>query len=91
MRWIVNIEGKKDQRIGVIFNALNEEIVFVGQYKPHNKSWATFSEIKYSMTIDLMGIQECLVDVYDLMKKRLEAYNNIAEGFTVIKNIQMED
>jgi len=91
MNWIVNIEKKKDQRIKVVFDPLNELIIFMGQYKPHNKEWLNFSEITHVMDIDLDGIKLLIEKSYDLMNKRLEFYKNIDEGFNVIRNIEIDD
>jgi hypothetical protein len=91
MRWRVNIEGKDNQRIIVTFDPKSETIAFIGQYKPHNQDWVDFSEIKHSMHINLQTIQELLGKVYDEMKIRLEAYENINEGFSVIKKIEIQD
>ena len=89
MKWTINIENKKDQKIVVVFDPLNELIIFSGQYKPHNKDWVIFSEITHVMNIDLDAINVLIKKTYDLMKLRLDAYNNIAEGFTIIKNIEI--
>jgi len=96
MRWKVDIEdndGKSidNQRIIVTFDPLNEQIVFTGQFKPHNKEWVVFSEEKYSMNINLTEIQKLLGKTYSIMKTRLDAYDNIAEGFAIIKNIAIEE
>lgn len=91
MEWIVKLENKPEQRIKVVFEPKKELILFIGQYKPHNHQWVDFCEESYSINIDLEMIQTLLGKTYDIMKKRLEAYNNIAEGFTIIKNIEIED
>lgn len=97
MRWKVNIEDKEtsllldNQKIMVTFDPLNEQIIFTGQFKPKNKEWVVFSEEKYSMNINLTQIQELLGKTYSTMKTRLDAYDNIAEGFAIIKNIAIEE
>ena len=91
MEWKVEIEGKTNQRILVKFDPKNELIIFIGQYKPHNKEWVDFSEESYSMDITLETIQELLFKVYQKMKERLDAYLNIAEGFKVIKLIEIKE
>jgi hypothetical protein len=91
MEWIVKIEGKDNQRIQIKFDPKNEEIKFIGQYKPHNKEWVDFSEESYQMDINLETIQELLFKTYEEMKKRLIAYNDIAEGFKIIKLIEIKE
>lgn len=90
MEWKVTIEGKANQRILVRFDPKNEIIYFIGQYKPHNKEWYDFSEETYSINIDLETLQDMMNKVYNKMKERLVAYNNVAEGFTAIKEIRID-
>jgi hypothetical protein len=91
MEWIVNIEGSKNQRVKIKFYPKSEEVFFIGQYKPHNKEWIDFSEETYSMEIDLPVIQELLAKTVKTMRERLKAYENIAEGFQVIKLIEVKE
>jgi len=91
MKWIVKIEGKDNQRIVVLFDPLKEEVVFLGQFKPHNKEWVDFCEERYTMEIDLEAIQNQLAKVVKVMGERLKAYNNIAEGFTLLKLIAVTE
>ena len=90
MVWKVTIEGKPNQRILVRFDPLAETIFFHGQFKPHNKEWYDFSIESYSMDIDLETLQEMMTKVYNKMKDRLVAYNNVAEGFTTIKEVKID-
>ena len=90
MEWIVTIEGKPSQRIVVRFDPLNEMIHFIGQYKPHNRKWVDFSEETHVMDIDLETLQDMMSKVYVKMKERLTAYNNVAEGFTLIKEVKID-
>ena len=105
MEWIVKIEGKPNQRIVVRFDPMNELLIFKGQYKPHNQEWVVFSErnqrlfvenpsehiVNDIILINAERIQDILLHVYDEMKKRLDAYENIAEGFTLIKLIEIKE
>ena len=91
MEWKVQIEDKPNQRILVRFDPLTETIRFYGQYKPHNREWVNFSEETYPMDIDLDVLQDMMSKVYNKMKERVAAYNNLAEGFTVIKEIKIEE
>ena len=92
MEWKVKIERKENQRIVVKFNQEAEHLYFYGQYKPHNQEWVTFSENKCKIfDIDANTIQETLLSTYEIMKKRLDKYNEIAEGFTLIKVIEIQE
>ena len=91
MEWKVAIEDKPNQRILVRFDPLAETIHFYGQYKWHNREWVNFSEESYPMDIDLDVLQEMMGKVYNKMKERITAYDNIAGGFTVIKEIKIEE
>jgi len=103
MEWTVRIEGNLNQKILVKFDPINEELVFIGQYKPHNKSWVDFSEIRKNLwpnnivineisnLISLEVLQETLGECYKSMKKRVEAYEEIAEGFKLITLIGYDD
>jgi hypothetical protein len=116
MEWTVNIENKKNQRILVRFDPLNDLLHFIGQYKPHlySKEWVDFSQLSkplWSLEITAISntanatnfveggkvlitaetIQDALFDAYKEMEKRLEAYKNINEGFTLIKLIEIKE
>ena len=91
MKWTVNIEGKNNQRILVKFEPLTESIKFVGQYKPHDKEWVDFAVGTHSMDVNLEDIVTLIEETYDTMKIRLEAYNNISEGFKHIKTIEIKE
>jgi hypothetical protein len=92
MEWKVKIEGKENQRIVVKFNPEVEHLYFYGQYKPHNQNWVVFSENKCDINdVDVKMIKEKLLSTYEVMKKRLDKYNEIAEGFTLIKVIEIQE
>ncbi len=103
MEWTIKIEGNEvdlvsekklpipNQRIVVKYDPQKDEIKFMGQYKPHNKEWTVFSEESYSTEIDLEKIQELLYRTYNKMRERVKVYENIAEGFNVIKLIQIPE
>jgi len=91
MRWIIKIENNANQRILVRFDPKAEQVVFIGQYKPNNAIWTDFSEESIAMNTNLEIIQNTLTSVYDVMKKRFEAYENINQGFSVLKIIEIQD
>ena len=99
MEWIVKIENKPEQRILVKFDPENESIIFIGQFRPKMKNnasvksyeWIEFSKIIYSMDIDLDKIQKALFISYEMMNKRIIAFENINEGFNVIKLIEIKE
>jgi len=90
MEWIVTIEGKPNQRIVVRFDPMNEMIHFVGQYKPHNKKWVDFSEEIHAMDIDLETLQDMMGKAYRKMRDRVMAYDNVAGGFILIKEVKIQ-
>lgn len=91
MEWIIKLENKPNLRIRVVFMPMNEALVFYGQYKPYNKEWVNFSEDDCNMNVDLETIQNTIKKVYDSMKERLDAYENISEGFSSIKLIEIKE
>jgi hypothetical protein len=101
MEWKIAITNKPNERIVVRFDPKNQYLVFIGQYKPKNRGWIDFILInKQFLSIDTKmmeylitaeEIQETLLSTYNILKKRVDVYNNIAEGFTVIKEIQILD
>jgi len=93
MEWKVKIEGKENQRIKVEFNPKEESLFFYGEYKPnpHNLEWKIWSEDKCPMKTNVETIQNTLLRTYETMKKRIDAYVEIAEGFTLIKVIEIKE
>jgi len=101
MEWKIAITDKPNQRIVVRFDPKNECLIFIGQYKPKNRDWVDFVQfdkplwsIDKRMTENLVTakeIQELLLTIYNILKKRLDAYENIAEGFTIIKEIEIKE
>lgn len=94
MEWIVKIEGEeeKKQRIRILFNPLEEKIYFYGEYKPHNKSWEVFSlEIHDKIEIDLDELTILMEKSVVEMQKRIKKYENLNDGFKVLKWISFEE
>jgi len=92
MKWIVKIEEKDNQRIVVEFNPIKELLFFYGQYKPHNKEWMIFSEDSHNIyDVNVEIIQQKLLNTYEVMKKRLDKFDEINEGFTLIKIIEIQN
>jgi len=99
MEWTIKIEEMVDGRLIIIpnlrilvkFEAKNESIRFVGQLKPHNKEWVELCDATHPMEINLEQIQNILLDVIIIMKKRIAAYKNISEGFAVIKVVEFQN
>ena len=101
MEWIVKIENVLNQRILVNFNAETNELIFIGQYKPHSKDWINFSKIAKplwnnlispnSESIDGEIIKTSLFDAYEEMNKKIKLYEEINEGFSLIKVIEIKE
>jgi len=91
MEWKVLIEGKPNLRIMVKFLPLTEQIAFIGQFKRTNLEWVNFCIEEHTMYIDLDQINEMLVKTYDTMTTRINMYNEVAEGFTLIKVIEVKE
>jgi hypothetical protein len=91
MEWIIKIENKVNERVLVKFNPKEEKIIFIGQFKPRNHPWVDFSEESNSIDIDLEGIQKLLLKTVEVMRKRLVAYNNVSEGFEIIKLVEISE
>jgi len=99
MKWLVKIEGKPNQRIVVKFDPLNQQLIFTGQYKQHNVEWFNFVEIRKDYDISPVRsaydfelitaeeIQNVISEVYLSLKKRVEIYEEINKGFSLIKLI----
>jgi hypothetical protein len=91
MNWKIEIEGKRNQRILVVFDAKNETISFIGQYKPHNQPWEDFSVILSPMNIDLDVMKEKIFEAYKLLEKRSIVYQDLVNSFSLLKTIQVVD
>lgn len=91
MEWIIKIEGEQKQRIRVTFSPMRESIIFWGESKVKNNEWTVFSMFRHSMHIDLDQIQEMMAKTVVTMRMRLKEYNNVAEGFSVLKEVAFQD
>ena len=102
MEWIIHIEGKKDRRILIIFDAMQETIKFIGQFKPLAKdtiikdikagfTWADISEDRHSMKIDLDTLTEYIQKVYVKMEERLKVQDDLSKTFAIFKTIKIKE
>jgi len=91
MDWTVKIAEKPNMRIKVWFEPKLENIHFSGQYKPKNGTWVEFSEVIIKMETDLEEIQHSMAQVYDLMKKRVDAFIDLENTFTILHDIEIKD
>ena len=102
MEWIIKIDNKKDRRIMVYFEPLQESIRFVGQFKPRASDmvnsdikngfiWVDISEDKHSMNIDFKTLNEYIERVYDKMEERLKVQEDLSKTFTVFKAIKIKE
>ena len=97
MEWIVKIEKTLDvenevlQRIRIQFSPMTDSIFFYGEARVKNNQWHLFSEETHSMYIELDKLQECMEKVVVKMRERLQEYENIAKGFTVLKEVAFKE
>lgn len=97
MEWIIKIEknpeieDERDQRIRVLFNPQLEIIQFFGEVKIKNNQWYVFSQDTHALKIDLDQLQQVMEGIVILMRKRLVEYENLAQGFTVLKEIAIKE
>ena len=91
MEWVVKIENVENQRIRIMFDPLNELVHFRGEYKQKNMKWVVFSIASHNMVITLEQLQEKMEEVVSVMRKRIEEYENLAKGFTVLKMVAFEE
>lgn len=89
MEWIIDIENKPKYKIKVKFIPEQELIIFTGIYKIDK--WYEFSSESHPMEITLEQIQDNIFKAYEKMEKRVNAYNNILEGFSIIKKIEISE
>lgn len=90
MKWIIKIEGKENQRILVLFKAINRKLEFWGQCKIKN-SWENFSFESTKLQTTLEIIQEKLLSVAEQLNLRIIEYNDLAKSFALIKTIEIVD
>lgn len=91
MNWIVKIIGEDKQRIKVVFDPAEEKIHFFGEVKIKGNEWVPFSVETHKMVIELDQIQKTMAKAVKTMRKRLKEYNNLNEGFSVIKEVEFQD
>lgn len=73
----------------VKFDPQNELILFVGQIKRNNNEWIDFCELSHDMIINLDEIKEILEKTCNILKKRYDAYIELSDGFSLLKNIEI--
>ena len=94
MEWIVKIETggeEKNQRIKIIFTPMGEEIWVHGEVKLKNNKWIVFSAEQHDMKVSLEELQELMEKCVVSMRKRLEEYENLDKGFSVLKWVGFEE
>jgi len=98
-------EEERKQRIKVIFEPMSELIHVYAEAKIKNGEmihtsgenkitigeWSVFSKITHKMEINLDELQEIMGTVVTTMRKRLKEYDNLSEGFKVLKWVGFED
>jgi len=90
MKWIIDIENKPDQRILVLFNALEQKLEYYGQYKIKNQ-WIDFSVDDSDIFTTLDIIQEKLLSISKNMELRVKKYEDLQKSFAHIKTIEIVD
>lgn len=90
MNWTIKIVGNPNMRIKVWFEPKVEYIHFSGQYKPKNGTWVEFSEVILKMETDLDEIQKSMAETYDLMKKRVDAFIDLEDTFSLLNEIEIK-
>ena len=70
---------------------LLEIIQFFGEVKIKNNQWYVFSQDTHALKIDLDQLQQVMEGIVILMRKRLVEYENLAQGFTVLKEIAIKE
>ena len=93
MEWIVKIEDETNQRIKVEFLVELEKLRFKGEYRPknNNNKWEIFSQVDIDFKTTLEEIQTTMSVDVKAMKERVLVYEDIAEGFTVLKEVAFEE
>ena len=92
MEWIVKIEEEKHQRIKIVFDPLGEKIHFYGEARMKQNKWTVFSWFIYDgIEIQLEDIQKKMEDCVVQLRRRLKEYENLDEGFAVLKWVAFED
>lgn len=90
MNWIIKIENEPKQRIKVTFLPLAEIVTITGEFKSKN-DWVVFSSRNHNMKIDLEQLQIEMSRVVEEMRKRINEYENLNKGFSVIKEVAFDE
>jgi len=88
MEWIVKLTGESNQRIKIRLKPTEELLFIEGEFKPHNKEWVVFSTLSYNMVITLEELTVHMEDVVNKMRTRIKEYNNLNNGFKVLKEVE---
>ena len=90
MEWIIKIEDDNKQRIRIEFNPMLELIIFFGEIKIKGNQWTIFSQIDNKMEISLEEIITNIERIIIKMRERLKVYQNLDEGFNVLKIVDFK-
>ncbi|MFA5366539.1 MAG: hypothetical protein WC333_01255 [Dehalococcoidia bacterium] len=101
MNWKLKIEKKPNQRIVVKFEPLTEELLFTGEYKPHNREWVIFYQIWRSCwntisppnlpdatIINADGqVERKLITAEEIGEEILKTYNELQKKVDLYENL----
>lgn len=94
MKWIVTIENKSNLRIIVRYLALENKVIFVGEYgikKDLQTTYHSFVCIEKNTDIILDEILDTLFKVYTELSDKVKLYDEFSKEFEVIKTIEIPD
>ena len=89
MNWLIKIEGQKNQILRVVFNPTLETITITAECRLKNNlnNWVVFSKMDCIMSLSLDELKTCIEVVLDKMNKRIDAYKNLDETFSLLKEV----
>lgn len=92
MDWIIKIFNKKNCRIVIKYEPLNDCLKFIGQYQPNiTIGWVDMCVLDSKLDVDLEGVSEILYKTYNVLDEKIEYYNIFNNTFKMIGEIDVQN
>jgi hypothetical protein len=92
MKWIINIENRKKQRIEIKYSPIEDNIMFYGKVKTNNGIWDTYHTINYNISeLDNINMLEVIENIISKLDEKVKIFELLNEQFKTIENIEIKE